>query len=140
MAPKRKAAVAAEEKAKKAKPTATVQAGLVVGGDFPYLGPLLNEEEKQVELKVRPLAVSSRNGWVQYPVSHAMLGHCVQEVLDSKGIIIFFYPRANTPGCTTQACGLSEAFPDITAAGFELFGMSADKPKPQATWKVTMTG
>ena len=66
-----------------------------------------------------------------------MLGPCAQEVLDSKGIIIFFYPRANTPGCTTQACGLSEAFPDITAAGFELFGMSADKPKPQATWKVT---
>ena len=99
MAPKRKAAVAAEEKAKKAKPTATVQAGVVVGGDFPYLGPLLNEEEKQVELKVRPLEVSTRN---VRALSHAMLYHCW--VLARRRC---WTPRASssssTPGPTRRA-------------------------------------
>jgi peroxiredoxin Q/BCP len=64
------------------------------------------------------------------------LSTAFQEVLKTKGIILFFYPRANTPGCTTQACGLSDVYPQVTAAGYDLFGMSADKPKSQATWKV----
>ena len=59
-------------------------------------------------------------------------------MLKEKGVIIFFYPRANTGGCTAQACGLAEAYPKITEAGFELFGMSADKPKSQANWKVCL--
>ena len=39
--------------------------------------------------------------------------------LIGKKTIIFFYPRANTPGCTAQACNLSENFSKLTKIGFK---------------------
>lgn len=51
------------------------------------------------------------------------------------GLVIFTYPRANTPGCTTQACSMHDATPDFAKLGYSVFGMSYDKPKGQAAWK-----
>lgn len=51
---------------------------------------------------------------------------------DFKGrkVMIFFYPRANTPGCTTQACGMRDIAGDI--GDTQILGISPDKPTAQA--------
>lgn len=50
-------------------------------------------------------------------------------------VIIFFYPKADTPGCTTQACGFRDNFPKIEGAGAAVLGISPDKPAALAKWK-----
>jgi peroxiredoxin Q/BCP len=49
--------------------------------------------------------------------------------------LIFFFPRADTPGCTAQACGFRDAFPRITEKGATVIGISADTPADLAKWK-----
>jgi thioredoxin-dependent peroxiredoxin len=53
-----------------------------------------------------------------------------------KRVIMFFFPRADTPGCTTQACGFRDEFPRIEAAGATVIGVSTDEPKALAKWKI----
>jgi len=48
-----------------------------------------------------------------------------------KKIVIFFYPRANTPGCTTQACNLGDNYIEFKKRGYEIIGVSADNQKSQ---------
>lgn len=43
-----------------------------------------------------------------------------------KKIILFFYPKDMTPGCTAQACNLGENYSDLISKGFEVIGVSAD--------------
>jgi peroxiredoxin Q/BCP len=50
-------------------------------------------------------------------------------------VIIFFYPKADTPGCTTQACGFRDNFPRIEASGATVLGISPDDPAALAKWK-----
>lgn len=52
---------------------------------------------------------------------------------DFKGnkSIVFFYPRANTPGCTVEACNLRDNYKALQDRGYQLFGVSADTPKKQ---------
>ena len=45
--------------------------------------------------------------------------------------LIYFYPKAGTPGCTAQACSLRDAFPDFTGAGVQIIGVSADSVEGQ---------
>ena len=52
-----------------------------------------------------------------------------------KRVILFAYPKAGTPGCTTQACGFRDAFPKISASETVVLGISPDKPKDQLKWK-----
>ncbi|MBW3548453.1 MAG: thioredoxin-dependent thiol peroxidase [Actinobacteria bacterium] len=49
-----------------------------------------------------------------------------------RKVLVFFYPKANTPGCTTQACGLRDALPDL--GGVAVLGVSPDPPEAQATF------
>jgi peroxiredoxin Q/BCP len=49
-----------------------------------------------------------------------------------KRVILYFFPRADTPGCTTQACSLRDARPELDAAGAVVLGISPDKPVAQA--------
>ena len=45
----------------------------------------------------------------------------------AKGIsLVYFYPKADTPGCTKQACNIRDAFEDVKEAGIKVFGVSAD--------------
>jgi len=46
-----------------------------------------------------------------------------------KKLVLFFYPRDNTPGCTAEACNLRDHYDDLREAGFELLGVSADSQK-----------
>lgn len=49
-------------------------------------------------------------------------------------IIIFFYPKANTPGCTAEACDLRDHFKELKDAGYVLLGVSADSEKKQKSF------
>ena len=51
-----------------------------------------------------------------------------------KKLVVFFYPRANTPGCTAQACNLSDNYAALQAAGYEILGVSADSVNKQANF------
>ena len=46
-------------------------------------------------------------------------------------LLVFFYPKANTPGCTAQACSLRDSYADLTRRGVKVVGVSADKPDSQ---------
>jgi len=46
-----------------------------------------------------------------------------------KKLILFFYPKDNTPGCTTAACDLRDNYAELQKQGFELLGVSHDSPK-----------
>lgn len=52
-----------------------------------------------------------------------------------KRVLIFFYPKAFTSGCTVQACGFRDAFPKITEAGATVLGISPDSPTTLAEWR-----
>tara|TARA_A100001011_G_scaffold290979_1_gene302534 strand:- start:382 stop:846 length:465 start_codon:yes stop_codon:yes gene_type:complete len=51
-----------------------------------------------------------------------------------KKLIVFFYPRANTPGCTAQACNLRDSYGDLISKGYSLLGVSADSIKHQKSF------
>jgi thioredoxin-dependent peroxiredoxin len=52
-----------------------------------------------------------------------------------KKLIVFFYPKANTPGCTAEACSLRDHYAELKAKGYELLGVSADSAKQQQSFK-----
>ncbi|WP_276392495.1 thioredoxin-dependent thiol peroxidase [Eudoraea chungangensis] len=52
-----------------------------------------------------------------------------------KKLIVFFYPRANTPGCTAEACNLRDNYAALKDAGYELLGVSEDSQKKQANFR-----
>ena len=57
----------------------------------------------------------------------------LQQLSDYKGqkLVVFFYPKASTPGCTAEACDLRDHYKDLQAAGYALLGVSADSVKRQ---------
>ena len=46
-------------------------------------------------------------------------------------LLVFFYPKANTPGCTAQACSLRDSSADLTKRGVKILGISADQVSSQ---------
>lgn len=52
-----------------------------------------------------------------------------------KKLIVFFYPKASTPGCTAEACNLRDNYKVLQDKGFELLGVSADSEKRQTNFK-----
>jgi peroxiredoxin Q/BCP len=46
-----------------------------------------------------------------------------------QAVVIYFYPKADTPGCTTQACGLRDSISDFNDAGVTVIGVSPDPVK-----------
>lgn len=51
--------------------------------------------------------------------------------LIGKKLVVFFYPQANTPTCTVEACNLSDNYTQLKKAGFQLLGISGDSVKKQ---------
>ena len=51
-----------------------------------------------------------------------------------KKLVVFFYPKASTPGCTVEACDLRDNFERFKAKGYELLGVSADSAKRQSNF------
>ena len=52
-----------------------------------------------------------------------------------KPVVLFFYPRADTPGCTIEACGFRDTFEKLQAAGAVVLGISRDTVKAQKKFK-----
>ena len=49
-------------------------------------------------------------------------------------LLVFFYPKANTPGCTAQACSLRDGNTELTHRGVKIIGISADEVSSQKTF------
>ena len=54
--------------------------------------------------------------------------------LRGKPFVLYFYPKANTPGCTKEACAFQEALPQLGGIGLDVIGVSPDKMKPIETF------
>ncbi|KAG5650468.1 hypothetical protein H0H81_012142 [Sphagnurus paluster] len=52
-----------------------------------------------------------------------------------KGVVFFLVPKADTPGCTTQACAFRDIYPDFTSVNYDVYCLSADKPAAQTKWQ-----
>jgi peroxiredoxin Q/BCP len=52
------------------------------------------------------------------------------KALKGKPYLLYFYPKADTPGCTKEACAFQEALPQLGKIGIEVIGVSPDKMKP----------
>ena len=52
------------------------------------------------------------------------------ETLKGQPFVLYFYPRADTPGCTKEACAFQEALPQLGKIGVTVIGVSKDKMKP----------
>jgi peroxiredoxin Q/BCP len=48
-----------------------------------------------------------------------------------KKLVVFFYPKASTPGCTAEACNLRDHYQTFQSKGYEILGVSADSEKRQ---------
>lgn len=52
-----------------------------------------------------------------------------------KKVVLFAFPKADTPGCTAQACGFRDAFPKVEAANTVVLGISPDTPEDLKKWQ-----
>ena len=50
---------------------------------------------------------------------------------EGRKLVVFFYPKASTPGCTAEACNLRDHYAELTDKGYEVVGVSADSVKRQ---------
>lgn len=55
--------------------------------------------------------------------------------LEGRKVIVYFYPAAMTPGCTKQACDFTDSLSSLKAAGYEVVGISPDKPEKLAKFR-----
>lgn len=52
-----------------------------------------------------------------------------------KPVVVYFYPKDDTPGCTTEACSFRDNLPDFSAFGAEVIGISKDSPGSHAKFR-----
>ena len=52
-----------------------------------------------------------------------------------KKLVLFFYPKASTPGCTVEACNLRDNYERFQSLGYEILGVSADNEKRQTNFR-----
>lgn len=84
--------------------------------------------------KVEPLAVGAKAPIITAknqdgaPVNFA-------DVYSKGPTLVYFYPKAGTPGCTAQACSLRDSFADLTADDLQILGVSEDTVESQKTFQ-----
>ncbi|PFH46912.1 hypothetical protein AMATHDRAFT_68800 [Amanita thiersii Skay4041] len=59
----------------------------------------------------------------------------VAEIAAQKGVVLFLVPKADTPGCTNQACGFRDIYQEFTDLGYDVYCLSADTPAAQTKWQ-----
>ena len=57
------------------------------------------------------------------------------ESLSGRRYILYFYPKDDTPGCTTQACSIRDNYEQVLATGAEIFGVSPDSVKSHVRFR-----
>ncbi len=62
-------------------------------------------------------------------------GQITLSALRGRKVIVYFYPAAMTAGCTKQACDFSDSLDSLRAQGFEVLGISPDKPEKLAKFR-----
>ena len=60
--------------------------------------------------------------------------------LRGQTVVLYFYPKADTPGCTKEACAFQEALPQLGRIGIDVIGVSPDKMKPIEKFAEQMQG
>ena len=75
-----------------------------------------------------PIVVGSRAPTFRLPASRGR--EVASDALSGHPYLLYFYPKADTPGCTTQACGMEEALPQLAGAGVTVIGVSPDPIGP----------
>ncbi|NJL47459.1 MAG: peroxiredoxin [Leptolyngbyaceae cyanobacterium SM2_5_2] len=53
---------------------------------------------------------------------------------DQKAVVLYFYPKDDTPGCTVESCSFRDSYTDFQAAGAEVIGISSDSPASHQTF------
>ncbi len=61
--------------------------------------------------------------------------HWLADVLGKKTVVLYFYPKDDTPGCTLEACGFRDAYEQFVDAGAEVIGVSRDSAESHARFK-----
>lgn len=59
----------------------------------------------------------------------------LSELLGTGKVVVFFYPKADTPGCTKQACSLRDGWADLQQRGVTVVGVSCDRPGAQGKFR-----
>lgn len=59
----------------------------------------------------------------------------LQTLVGTQPLVIYFYPKDNTPGCTAQACAFRDAYEDFTAMGARVIGISSDSTESHLQFK-----
>ncbi|TVP77299.1 MAG: peroxiredoxin [Puniceicoccaceae bacterium] len=85
-------------------------------------------------LHAAPLAIGSPAPQVQAVIDD---GTSIDfgEALATGTTLVFFYPKAMTPGCTRQACSLRDAWDELSARDVRIFGVSSDAAETQAAFR-----
>jgi len=89
------------------------------------LTPWISAEPLEVGTKAPDLKVALEDG------SQFALAKAYKE----GPVLVYFYPKSFTGGCTKQACNLRDNFSDVDATGMTIFGVSADDVETQARFK-----
>lgn len=133
---KRKAtAEAAPPPAKKSNPVKTAATkikGAVTGGS----------SQKSANGESSPAATAvgdtiNLNGFGGEIETNAGEKTTLKKLLDDSvgGVVLFTYPKASTPGCTSQACLFRDAYSHLTSTGYSIYGLSTDSPKSNTTFQ-----
>ncbi|MES2308210.1 MAG: peroxiredoxin [Verrucomicrobiota bacterium] len=83
-------------------------APLAVGSPAPQLTHVVDQEGKTIDLSSK-----FKSGWT----------------------LVYFYPKADTPGCTKEACSLRDNFSSLTSKGLTVYGVSTDKAESQKAFQ-----
>ena len=62
-----------------------------------------------------------------------------KEVYGRGATLVYFYPKADTPGCTKQGCSLRDSWDKLKAKGVQVLGVSGDKPEAQKAFRDKFT-
>ena len=62
-------------------------------------------------------------------------GVSLAELIGRRTLVLYFYPKDETPGCTAEACGFRDAYEDFLAAGADVVGVSADDAASHEAFK-----
>ncbi|KAF8344815.1 AhpC-TSA-domain-containing protein [Amanita rubescens] len=59
----------------------------------------------------------------------------VADLASEKGVVMFLVPKADTPGCTNQACGFRDIYEEFSTLDYDVYCLSADTPSAQVKWQ-----
>jgi peroxiredoxin Q/BCP len=72
---------------------------------------------------------------LQFEVKNHLGETVTQDDYLDGGLVMFFYPRAMTPGCTIEACDFRDSYDDLVSSGYNVVGVSPDPPELNAKFR-----